>query len=77
MMSSKQNYDEPSRPRLDPVLKEKIDVLANKLKLNIPLSSINNILCGIGLECLERSVDSVVEEIKSNKNFKKYFPQNP
>lgn len=66
MSTQKSNYNEPSRPRLDPQLKDRITALANRLKIdNMPLSNINNILCSIGLECLERSVDSIADEIKN------------
>lgn len=74
MRLSKPNYDEPARPRLDQGLKDRIEGLTNRLKINnMPLSSINNILCSIGLECLERSFDSVTDEIKKNKFAQKFF----
>ena len=75
MISLKQNHDDPSRPRLDPALKDRIDKLRDKLKIEgMPLSSVNNILCSIGLECLERSFDQLSNDLKQNdfvKNFLK------
>jgi hypothetical protein len=65
---------EPSRPRLDNNLKDRIDLLSNRLHIqNIPLSNLNNVLCSIGLECLERSLDIFANEIKSNDFVKKYL----
>lgn len=73
-MKQLNEHDEPSRPRLDPKLKKRINVLADRLKIdNMPLSNINNILCSIGLECLERSLDSITGELKSNDFVKKFL----
>jgi hypothetical protein len=74
MDKSKLYEVETSRPRLDPGLKERIESLADRLKINnMPLSSINNILCSIGLEALERSFDIVVEDLKKSDIAKKFF----
>jgi hypothetical protein len=67
-------HDEPSRPRLDPKLRDRIDTFTNKLNLaNVPLSNINNILCSIGLECLERSLDTFTKDFKSNDFMQKFL----
>ena len=75
-MKSLKQHDEPSRPRLDAGLKDRIDLFTNKLKLeNIPLSNINNILCSIGLECLERSLDTFTKDFKSNDFVQKFLKE--
>ncbi|MFM1756903.1 MAG: hypothetical protein RL621_1885 [Bacteroidota bacterium] len=73
-MNALKKYDEPSRPRLDPKLKDRIDNLSHKLQIeNMPLSNINNILCSIGIECIERSIDTFTESFKSNDFVKKFL----
>ena len=74
MTSLKPNYDDSSRPRLDPGLKDRIDKLRDKLKIEgMPLSSINNVLCSIGIECLERSFDQLSSDLKETDFIKKFF----
>jgi len=74
MTSLKPNYEDTSRPRLDPGLKDRIDKLRDKLKIeNMPLSSVNNILCSIGLECLERSFDQLGNNLKETDFVKNFF----
>ena len=69
-----QNHEDFSRPRLDPGLKDRIDKLRDKLKIeNMPLSSVNNILCSIGLECLERSLDQLGNNLKETDFIKNFF----
>jgi len=75
-MKSLKEHEEPSRPRLDPELKERINKLADRLQINnMPLSNINNILCSIGLNCLEKSMDSFSEQIKSNDFVQKFLKE--
>lgn len=70
-MEKKKHLIEPSRPRLDPVLRDRIDSLMNKFALqNISLTDLNNFFCGIGIQVLEKSFDSFVEKIKNNKSLK-------
>jgi len=74
MNTLKPNYEDISRPRLDPGLKDRIDKLRDKLKIeNMPLSSVNNILCSIGLECLERSFDQLGNNLKETDFIKNFF----
>jgi len=73
-MSVTKRHDEAYRPRLNPVLRDRIDTFVNKLQIeNVPLSNINNILCSIGLECLERSFEHFEGQIKQSDFAQKFL----
>jgi len=64
------NNNDKYRPRLDPEIEKKIQAFTNRLGLtNLPKSQISNFFIGIGVECMDRTLDRFVSDLKV-KEFK-------
>ena len=53
------------RPRQSKEVREKVDAFLNRLGVtNINRSQLNNFLVGVGVTCLNKSLDAVTDELK-------------
>ena len=61
------------RPYQSDEVKKKIDAFLGKLGVaNINRTQLNNFLVGVGVTCLDKTLDAVVNDMKKNK-FKDEF----
>jgi hypothetical protein len=61
------------RPYESKDVKEKIDAFTNKLGLtNINRSQLSNLCVGIGINCLEKTFDAMLDKVKQ-KDYKNDF----
>jgi len=61
------------RPYQSEEVKERVDTFLNKLGVtNINRTHLNNFLVGVGITCLDKTLDAIANEMKK-KNFKSDF----
>jgi hypothetical protein len=61
------------RPYQSEEVKKKVDTLLNKLGVsNVNRTHLNNLLVGVGVTCIDKTLDAMLDEMKK-KNFKADF----